>query len=559
MRRVNGFAPGGTILGSTGSGVTVSVCESERARHMHVIGSPGTGKSKLLEYLIRQDILAGRGVCLIDPHGYLYDDLVAWSASRDLLGRRQICLLDASSPEWSFGFNPLRLSSLAPETIAHAVDSMIKACSQVWGGEDTARTPLLRRCLRAVFHVLAEHGLTLAETVPLMSAEDSSGLRRYLTQEIRHPLFKAQWADFNAMRPREFQEAFASTNNRVVEFLHSPAIERIVGQDRHVLDLRRAMDEGAIVLARLGGGDLSPDAGRLLGALLLSDLFVRAITRPAGSRPFRVYVDECHRFLNDDVSRILNEGRKFGLHLVLAHQNLGQLREAGEGIFRAVFGMAKQKVVFGGLDPEDAELFARSVFAGEFDYEAPKLRFNKPTVVRYERAHLANRSVGSSSSESETDIGTMSEGETRGDAGSEDALSYRSQVSHGQGVSITRGASKTSGWSEALRPVLEERPQQSYSLDELRDRAGARLMLLADQSAVVKLRGSPSVEVQIPTIRAAHVRPERVRTFTRALMSSTDFILPTDQAQARLAERRRELSERAHRYAHPEEPRRFME
>ena len=556
MKRGNGFAPAGTVLGRTSSGRVVRVSEPERARHMHVIGSPGTGKSKLLEYLIRQDILAGRGLCLLDPHGYLYDDLVAWCASRKLLGRRRIYLLDASSSEWSFGFNPLRLGSFAPETIAHAVDSMIKACAQVWGGEDTARTPLLRRCLRSVFHVLAEHGLTLAETIPLMSAEDSSGLRRYLTREIRHPLFAAQWNDFNAMRTREFQDAFASTNNRLVEFLHSPIVERIVGQDECVLDLRGAMDEGAIILVKLGGSALSLDAGRLLGALLLSDLFLRAIARPAGSRPFRVYVDECHRFLNDDVARILNEGRKFGLHLVLAHQNLGQLREAGESVFRAVFGMAKQKVVFGGLDPEDAELFARSVFVGEFDYEAVKPRFNKPTVVGYDRARMANRSTGQSWSETSGVAQTRSEGETYDSEGGE-SLSYHTQESSGESSSSSHGETTTEGWSESLVPILEERPSQGYSLDELRDRAAARLMQLPDQTALVKLRNTQSAEVQVPTIRSANVNKDRIAAFAHVVMSRTDCVLPVAAADRKLRDRRRALLEAARAYADPDEPTRF--
>jgi hypothetical protein len=93
------------FLGRSRSGEAIPLMESERARHVHVIGSPGTGKSKALEYWIRQDILAGRGVCLLDPHGYLYDDLVAWCAGRRFLGRRRIVLLDASSLAWSFGFS----------------------------------------------------------------------------------------------------------------------------------------------------------------------------------------------------------------------------------------------------------------------------------------------------------------------------------------------------------------------------------------------------------------------------------------------------------------------
>ena len=50
-----------------------------RSRHLHVVGASGTGKSKFLEMLIRQDIVAGRGVCVIDPHGPLADAIVRFS------------------------------------------------------------------------------------------------------------------------------------------------------------------------------------------------------------------------------------------------------------------------------------------------------------------------------------------------------------------------------------------------------------------------------------------------------------------------------------------------
>ncbi len=553
------------LLGHARAGEAVNLGEEERARHVHVIGSPGTGKSKALEYWIRQDILAGRGVCLLDPHGYLYDDLVAWCAGRRFLGRRRIVLLDASSDAWSFGFNPLRFVTAAPEEIARAVDAMIKACAQVWGGEDTARTPLLRRCLRAVFQVLAEQGLTLAESVPLMSAEDTAGLRRFLTRDVRHPLFAAQWADFNSLRPRDFQELFASTNNRLVEFLHNPLVERIVGQRERVLDFGALMDEGAIVLVRLGGGALSLDAGSLLGALLVNDLVLRSFDRPKGSRPFRLYVDECHRFLNDDVSRILNEGRKFGLHLVLAHQNLGQLREAGEGVFRAVFGTARTKVVFGGLDPEDAELFGRSLFAGEFDYETPKRRFMKPTVVGHRRVLLRGESTSDSVSRSSSETITESEGWTEGTsydpAGDDEreSLSSRGQTSMARSESETVGKSRSRNSAETLAPILKSLPTQGYSLDELRDCAAARLMNLHDRAAVVKTPGQGSQEVEIPQLESPKATPDAIRRFVDAVMTRTAFIRSAVDADEELSARRRLLAERALAYAHPREPKRFRE
>jgi hypothetical protein len=45
--------------------------EDDRRRHMYIIGKTGTGKSQLLEEMIIQDIEAGKGVGVVDPHGEL--------------------------------------------------------------------------------------------------------------------------------------------------------------------------------------------------------------------------------------------------------------------------------------------------------------------------------------------------------------------------------------------------------------------------------------------------------------------------------------------------------
>jgi hypothetical protein len=61
--------PTDLLLGQDERGRDVSVPAEVRLQHCHVLGSTGSGKTKLIEHAIRNDILAGRGVCLIDPHG----------------------------------------------------------------------------------------------------------------------------------------------------------------------------------------------------------------------------------------------------------------------------------------------------------------------------------------------------------------------------------------------------------------------------------------------------------------------------------------------------------
>jgi len=50
--------------------------EEDRKIHFYVVGASGTGKSKFLEFLIRQDVEKGNGFGVIDPHGDLIEDII---------------------------------------------------------------------------------------------------------------------------------------------------------------------------------------------------------------------------------------------------------------------------------------------------------------------------------------------------------------------------------------------------------------------------------------------------------------------------------------------------
>jgi ABC-type ATPase involved in cell division len=68
-----------TYLGRTtfrNRGIPFGIKESDRLSHMYVIGRTGTGKSTLLETLMRQDIAQGKGMAVLDPHGDLAEKIV---------------------------------------------------------------------------------------------------------------------------------------------------------------------------------------------------------------------------------------------------------------------------------------------------------------------------------------------------------------------------------------------------------------------------------------------------------------------------------------------------
>lgn len=427
------------LLGTTKRGHVVRMPDAVRATNIHVIGAPGKGKSKFLQALITQDITAGRGLCLIDPHGTEYECVVEWCTRNNVLRSRPVILLDPHIPGWSFGFNPMQ----GDGPVSVRVDAMVKAFAQVWGGEDTNQTPTLKRCLRALLHCLMVHKLTLLEAIDLLSAVDSQRVRRFLTASLVDPVFAAEWENLNGLSRREFTEHFLSTSNRLLEFLSAPVIRSIIGQREMTINFRKCMDEGAIVLVNLARkGELSSDNARLLGTLIVNELFQRALARRPGSRPYCLYIDECYHYLNEDIENIFDQGRKFNLHMVLAHQRLGQLRKAGDHVYNAVMAGAQTKVVFGVEDFQDARDLAEQIFAGELDLSSAKAAFSRPRVTDYVPEWMLSESDGTSESRTLTRSRSRSHSLGR-------TLSTTRTIGHAvtRGRSISEGRSETEGES----------------------------------------------------------------------------------------------------------------
>ena len=559
---------------------------------MQIIGSTGEGKSKFIESMIRQDILNNNGLCLIDPHGHLYHDIVTWCAHKGMLDRRRpkkIILFDPSDNEWTFGFNPLRVSSA---DIALHVDRMINAVAAVWGGEDTTKTPLLKRCLRIVFHALAEKQLSLLEA-PYLIDPARDLIRKYLTRDIKDPNIKQQWEIFNSYKPYQFDEKVGSTANRMMEFLASDIIRLIIGQTEQTIDFRNIMDEGYVLLANLSASDkISDDNARLLGALIVNDLFMKAKGRERDSRPFYLYIDECGLFMNNDIARILDEARKFGLHLILAHQHLAQLKKAGEDVYHSVMTDAKTKVIFGGLSAEDAEVLAKQIFLGEIDLEEAKTSLNKPTVVRQIKVWLKNYTDGKSVSKGESESETESEGEvtTRSDgqshtsgitrkialgpdgqpmfmhsdsdgtSGAESTGTTRSR-SRSLSRSTQETESRTDGASETYVSEYEDRPTTVFSYTEQLYRKMAVMVNQPTQHAILKLPKQTSKIIKTPTVNSAYTAEERLKKFKLACYDVTDYARLKPDVVKMLSDRHANLELKAIEYQQKddEDPESFRE
>jgi hypothetical protein len=436
-------------LGQDDRGCCVVVPARVRLEHCHIVGATGSGKTKLIEHKIRQDILKNHGACLIDPHGShgdsCYRSVLSWIEREGLSQSRTIHLIDPNASSHVTGFNPLMLPDpdYDPAVIA---DAVLEAIERLWGEERTDAKPTLQRVLTAAVTALCELGLTLNELRFLFDdPDDQHGVRAWLIGQLRNKVARGElrWLDGIAREPRgraEFRLEVTGPRNRFAKILHLDSLALMVGQQERGLDFRAALDEGHIILANLAPGPrLSDKAAQMLGRLLLRMLFFHAQRRRRTDRPFYLYADEAHLFLSGDVARFLAEIRKYGVGCVLSHQYLGQLEQVGLDLLDSVKSNTNIKVIFRSRDPEQAAALAEMVVP--FDLERPVEALVKPAVV----GHRIREMHGETQSEQLAT--TLSRGMTHAQGrtiGLSHSLMSAQSRSLNQGYSIGQAAS----WSE---------------------------------------------------------------------------------------------------------------
>src|SRR5215212_2527778 len=203
--------------------------ELRQSTHMHVIGGSGKGKSKFLEWLVRRDIREGHGLCVIDWHGTLYNDLVRYCAHLDIgLNQdfRSIVLLNPSQPDYVTGFNPFMNQGA---DIATQVSRRIDATIRPWGITDTNLMPTFERICRLLYTFAVEQRETLPNAAHLLQF-DKPELRQYAIDVISDSYIKQQWQQLLQIKTfRDWKEFVLSTENRLSRFLASKTIKRFMG------------------------------------------------------------------------------------------------------------------------------------------------------------------------------------------------------------------------------------------------------------------------------------------------------------------------------------------
>lgn len=350
------------------AGNKVFLKDKVRGEHCHIIGGTGTGKSKLLENMIRQDIKNGKGLCLIDPHGSLFDSVLKWIVAHGFDHR--LVVVDPNEKGWSVGLNFLEYDQDlfdAGQQVENVIYDIGKARD-----EDIFATAQVVIWLRNFLMLATHSGMTLDEVYYLID-EKNSRLRRILTERISNDkslvrLLNQAWNEYDTAPARTRTDIMRlPVLSRIQTFLATRTMRQIIGQKETTVDFYKAMEKGQIVLVNLHGS-LSENEKTLLGMIVIDKLFQAAVKRkPDRGKMFYVYVDEFGRFVSERIARALEELRKRRVPFILAHQELEQLKDEtrvdGKRLLAAVMSNTKVKIAFR-ISRSDAEAMALEMFGG---------------------------------------------------------------------------------------------------------------------------------------------------------------------------------------------------
>jgi CxxC-x17-CxxC domain-containing protein len=322
----------------------------DRRRHMYLIGKTGMGKSTVLENMIVDDIRAGRGVAVVDPHGDLAEKIMEFIPAERV---KDVVYFNPADMDFPIAFNVVEQ---VDAHLQHLVASgLIGVFQKLWADSWGPRLEYILR--NAILAILDFPGSTLLGVVRMLS---DKAYRKRVVSNIKDPVVKAFWEkEFAGYADKFASEAVSPIQNKVGQFLSSALMRNIVGQTKSSINLREIMDEGKILIMNLSKGRIGEDNSALLGAMMITKIQLAAMSRvdipEKERRDFYLYIDEFQNFSTDSFANILSEARKYRLDLILAHQYIEQLNEK---VKPAVFGNVGTMIAFR-VGAQDAEELAK--------------------------------------------------------------------------------------------------------------------------------------------------------------------------------------------------------
>jgi len=345
---------------SLGRGDDAPVFKLAAGAHVHVLGATRCGKSKAVEFILRELTRMRRNWLLLDVHGDSASAMISYLHQLpDEETRGRVIYIDFSQQKYLPILNPLSTNGHAePSAI---VGLNMESLRQRWGD---GFGPRVEQMLSNTLWLLVENNLTLLEIHPLLT---DPIFRHGLLAQSRNGEVKRFWSFFDALSAG-MQSAFVEpVLSRFNSWLINPLVRNVIGQAKSTIPFRAVLDrKGMIFICNFGKGLVQSENALFLASIVLPPLvgaiFSRADMSLEKRTPFALVIDEAQALLGSEnlISSLIEESSKYGTQLILIHQSLSQF---GPAIRSSLMGNVSQMCVFR-VSPADASEIAPAVAPG---------------------------------------------------------------------------------------------------------------------------------------------------------------------------------------------------
>ncbi|GIW66680.1 MAG: hypothetical protein KatS3mg095_0578 [Candidatus Parcubacteria bacterium] len=350
----------GIILGENiyqGNRSLVRIMRNDRRRHIYTIGQTGTGKTTLLKNMVQQDIENNEGICFIDPHGDVAQELLGLIPKKRV---EDVIYFNPGDVTRPIALNILEYDKSRPEDKTFIINTLIEIIDKLYNLQVTGG-PMFEQYLRNSLLLLMDNpdwGYTLLDVSRVLANES---FREYLLDQCSNPPVVEFWREQAARVGGELSldNMITWITSKLNPFITNDFVRPIIAQKKSGINFREIMDNGKILIVNLSKGKLGETSAYLLGMILVTKILLAAFSRTdiaeETRKDFYLYLDEFQNFAFKGIASILSEARKYRLSMILAHQYVKQLTEE---ISAAVFGNVGTMIVFR-IGVEDAEIFEK--------------------------------------------------------------------------------------------------------------------------------------------------------------------------------------------------------
>ncbi len=473
------------------SGEEVCIDRNAFKTHFHLIGGTGKGKTTAVHTMLQPllcDPFNKACFVIIDRLGNFSQELLLWMSSRfcPSFVSKRLVYIEPAREDIVATFNPLKYTT--PGHCYYQVERTTEIILRAWESMNIEAMPRLARWTFNSFFAAAQLGLTVSDCTHLLMP--GSDLHPHLMKLLPKRL-QAEWAEI--MNPRASNEAMRileSTRNRLKPYFDSDILRRMFGAADGTLDFLRFMQEGKIVLINLFpknrlGGQLA----NTVGGLIINEIIAQIRSVPLYKRlPTYMLLDEFQNFVGPDLESALPELRGLGLHLMLSHQSLSQLKR-GDFDMTGLIWQAQSRMIFG-VQGEDADILANEVASLMYDPEKieQEIYSHRQRIVGYSKETLSSWGETEAAAQ-----GWASQYGVNLPKVSETFLGERPLGSDNRSDSSTGGSSnsKTRGGHEVFQPIHEdfqELASRSFvSFDKQRSLWAKKIRRLHTGTALVRL------------------------------------------------------------------------